>query len=84
MIMFLSKGTRPTTWQTAAAANQRSSVRALPTNRSAMLFHRSSQPFILQQCRQCGALCSQIVMQWFIIYFESRCGRIIQETTRKT
>lgn len=74
MITFLSKGTRPTTWQTAAAANQRSSVKALPTNRSAMLFHRSSQPFILQQCRQWSAVltdCDAVVYYLFQTQMQS-------------
>lgn len=32
-----------------------------------MLFHRSSQPFILQQCWAGGVLCSQILIQWFML-----------------
>lgn len=31
-----------------------------------------------------GVLCSQIVMQWSIIYFRPRCSRIIQETRKKS
>lgn len=50
MTMFLIVGTRLSTWQTPRATNQRPSVKPLPTNRGVMPFHRSSQPFILQQC----------------------------------
>lgn len=52
MIMFLAVGTHPAMWQTARATNQCFSGKPLTTNRGVMLFHRSSQPFILQQCWQ--------------------------------
>lgn len=89
MTMFLIVGTRLSTWQTARATNQRPSVKPLPTNRGVMPFHRSSQPFILQQCWEwSGAMLTDdavICHSFFIwrikIFWNSH---IIQEQARRS